>query len=263
MPAGPKYQEVLGRWRLYLMLHCHHRNDSASRWAAALPSLMFQRAKSKESVHKLQLLKRKERRDEVESNGVVLLTMWNRLTLQCLVKHQRANFSQTDRQTRQTLLEKDRQTDTETELLRNDADCQTDCNKRKREPSTPYVKSTVSVRDQQHWPFFGGYSMEAHLSSKVRPPQLMGPRPGITVLKLAVCWAAFLNTPSLYLVTHPPLHQVTHAAWVGQQQWTLTPSGLHIATSLTACLTLCSQGLSHTCIHSMDECNWMHMCMCM
>ena len=52
-----------------------HQNDSASRWAAALPSLRFQKAKSKESVHKLQLLKRKERRDEAELNGAVLLTM--------------------------------------------------------------------------------------------------------------------------------------------------------------------------------------------
>ena len=43
----------------------------------------FQRAKSKESVHELQLLKRKERRDEAELNGIVLLTMLNRLTGTC------------------------------------------------------------------------------------------------------------------------------------------------------------------------------------
>ena len=46
-------------------LHCHHQNDSALRWAVLWAILMFSfivRAKSQDSVHKPQFLKRKESR---------------------------------------------------------------------------------------------------------------------------------------------------------------------------------------------------------
>ena len=33
--------EVEGRGRLYLTLHCHHRNESASRWAAVEAIVTF------------------------------------------------------------------------------------------------------------------------------------------------------------------------------------------------------------------------------
>ena len=46
-------------------LHCHHQNDSALRWAVVWAVLMFSLivwAKSQDSVHKPQFLKRKESR---------------------------------------------------------------------------------------------------------------------------------------------------------------------------------------------------------
>ena len=58
-------------------LHCHHQNDSASRWAVVWAILMFSLivwAKSQDSVHKRQFLKRRERRAEADRTEVLLLT---------------------------------------------------------------------------------------------------------------------------------------------------------------------------------------------
>ena len=58
-------------------LYCHHQNDSALRWAVVWAILMFSLsvwAKSQDSVHKPQFLKRRERRAEADRTEVLLLT---------------------------------------------------------------------------------------------------------------------------------------------------------------------------------------------
>ena len=58
-------------------LHCHHQNDSALKWAVVWAILMFSLivwAKSQDSVHKPQFLKRRERRAEADRTEVLLLT---------------------------------------------------------------------------------------------------------------------------------------------------------------------------------------------
>ena len=67
----------LGGFRNYISntysLHCHHQNDSALKWAILMFSLIVW-AKSQDSVHKPQFLKRRERRAEADRTEVLLLT---------------------------------------------------------------------------------------------------------------------------------------------------------------------------------------------
>ena len=64
-----------GRESINLSLHCHHRKEFALRWAAMRAILMFHNCEeqSQDSVHRPQLLKKKESRNGFEPK-VPLLT---------------------------------------------------------------------------------------------------------------------------------------------------------------------------------------------
>ena len=73
--------EVGGRGReiLYLSLHCHHQNDFCiSGWAAMRVILMFHNCEGQshktQSVHRPQLLKRKESQIRFEPKSLCLPT---------------------------------------------------------------------------------------------------------------------------------------------------------------------------------------------
>ena len=76
---GEKGGKGVWRWGgeiIYLSLHCHHHNDFCIRWAAMRAILMFHNCegqiKSRDSVHRPQLLKTKENRSRFEPRSFCL-----------------------------------------------------------------------------------------------------------------------------------------------------------------------------------------------